>query len=559
MRDKTLIEMLASRTDAVPDSLCVRFLRRSEVTATLTFAQTWHLASRWAALFVEHGVGRGQAVILALPNTEDFVGAYFGTLLAGGIPAPMAPVRRAVSGDPYLTTVARRLKTLQARVCAVPEGRADLGTLAPLSTLEHLAVVSRRDLPPDPPLIAVVGHDHDLGLLQFTSGTSGQAKGVQLSHSALLAQLNGISRLLGLRWRQDTGVSWLPLFHDMGLIGFLLTPLYNACEITLLPAEDFMLAPKLWMKAVSDFRATITGGPPSAYLLCARHTKDSDIEQMDLHDLRCALVGAEMILPESLDQFVARFGPAGFRATSLMPAYGMAENGLAVTIAPPGQGPVVDLLDLDRLQTAGRAEPVAQQGLPDRATRAVASVGVPLPHTTIAIVDKEGQPLGERQVGEILVRSSSLMQGYYRQPESTHHALREGWLWTGDLGYCAGGRLYITGRKKEILIVGGRNYYPDDLESVAGSVPGVRAGRAVAIACEDPLHATEVVVVLVETSLKEQTEREELRQHVRQTLVQAGFPVREVVLLRPKTIQTTLNGKLKRLECKERYLAGTLP
>jgi acyl-CoA synthetase (AMP-forming)/AMP-acid ligase II len=181
---------------------------------------------------------------------------------------------------------------------------------------------------------------------------------------------------------------------------------------------------------------------------------------------------------------------------------------------------------------------------------------MPLPQSQVAIVNAAGEPLGERHVGEVLVRSPSLMIGYYGQPEISQQVLRDGWLWTGDLGYIANNKLHITGRKKEVLIVGGCNYYPDDLEQVAGAVEGRRPGCAVAIACEDPLRATEVVVMLVETALTEQEERNALRLRIRQALISAGYPVSEVVLLRPKTIQTTLNGKLKRVDLKVRYLKG---
>jgi acyl-CoA synthetase (AMP-forming)/AMP-acid ligase II len=558
---RTLPELLVHNAEFYSDSLFARFLKRSEVVATCTYAQTLQRATDWAALLMEHGLQRGEAVVLALPNTEDFVYAYFGILLAGGVPAATLPIRRLKADSHYLTTITQRLQSIHARTLILPEAQASFADIPPLSFIEKLTVLTRRDVQTTSQHIAPSISESDLGVLQFTSGTASQAKVVQLSNAALLAQMRNISAALVVDSHEDSGLSWLPFFHDMGLIGFLLTPMYCAINVTLLQTEDFMVRPSVWIKALSDFRATITCGPTSAYALCARFLKDTEVEQYDLRHVRAALVGAEMISEESLRQFSARLQPAGFRATSLLPAYGLAENGVAVTLTPVEEGPAFDTIDLETLQAKGFAQPVPSndQGATTRVptpTRSIACTGTPLPETEVVIVNTEGERLGERQVGEVLVSSPSLMEGYYDQPEATHMVLHDGWLWTGDLGYLAHGKLYITGRKKEVLIVGGRNYYPDDLEQVVIMALGMHRGDTVAIACEDPVRATELVVVLVETAVTDQVEQETLRQRVRQVLIEADYPVSEVVLLRPKTIQVTPNGKLKRVELKTRYLKG---
>jgi fatty-acyl-CoA synthase len=462
----------------------------------------------------------------------------------------------------------QRLQSIHARTLILPEAQASFADIPPLSFIEKLTVLTRRDVQTTSQHIAPSISESDLGVLQFTSGTASQAKVVQLSNAALLAQMRNISAALVVDSHEDSGLSWLPFFHDMGLIGFLLTPMYCAINVTLLQTEDFMVRPSVWIKALSDFRATITCGPTSAYALCARFLKDTEVEQYDLRHVRAALVGAEMISEESLRQFSARLQPAGFRATSLLPAYGLAENGVAVTLTPVEEGPAFDTIDLETLQAKGFAQPVpsndqqattrvpTQPHITPAPTRSIACTGKPLPETEVVIVNTEGERLGERQIGEVLVSSPSLMEGYYDQPEATHMVLHDGWLWTGDLGYLAHGKLYITGRKKEVLIVGGRNYYPDDLEQVVIMALGMHRGDTVAIACEDPVRATELVVVLVETAVTDQVEQETLRQRVRQVLIEADYPVSEVVLLRPKTIQVTPNGKLKRVELKTRYLKG---
>lgn len=552
---KTLIHALAHHAELDPHLLFARFLERGEVADSLTYRQAWELAARWGTLLADRGVQRGQSVALALPNSIDFVGAYFGALLIGATPAPLAPPRHLQPGDPYLQILAQRLRFIQAGALVVSAAHARAGEASPLSDIPDLRVLTRRDLPPTPRRLAPGENADDLALLQYTSGTSGSAKAVELTHAALLAQIRGLSEALQLVDRtQDWAVSWLPFHHDMGLIGFLLTACYHGGHVTFMPTEDFILRPGLWIKALSDFRASITGGPPSAYALCARRLKPSEAAGFDLSRVRIALVGAEMISPETLQLAAEAFRPAGFRASSLLPSYGLAESSLAVTISPLESGPEFERLDLAALQNEGVALPTA--GETRSPTRAVVSLGRPLPQVEVAIVGEAGRRLDERRIGEVIVRSPSLMRGYHRQPEASRAALRDGWLWTGDVGYLAGGKLYLTGRKKDVLIVGGRNYYPDDLEQVVARTPGVRLGRSVAISYDDPERATEAVVVLVETALAGRAEREALRQRVRQALIRADYPISRVILLRPKTIQTTPNGKLMRAEMKARYLTG---
>lgn len=550
---RTLTELLQDHAEHYPDMLYVRLLRQTEVMATYTYAQTWQWANRWAVLLRDHGLRHGDRVILALPNGDDFLGAYFGTLLAGGLPATAAPFRKIEANDYALISLAERLRFIGANLLIVPEAQANIGTLSPLSEVKPLTILTRQHVPATADAITPTGNGDDLGLLQFTSGTSGNAKVVQLTHTALLTQMQVISTALALHDRnEDWALSWLPLFHDMGLIGYLLTTALHAGNVTLLPVEDFIMRPNLWIKALSDYRASITGAPPSAYALCARRMKESEVGQYDLRRLRIALVGAEPVTLYSLQLFIDKFRPAGLRPTSLMPTYGLAENGLAVTMTPLKRGPKFDTIDLEGLQTSN----LARRAEPRRPARTVASVGAPLIDTEVAIMSQTGERLPDRQIGEIVIRTPSLMQGYYAQPELTAQALRDGWLWTGDLGYLAEGELYITGRKKELLIVGGRNYFPDDVEQIVTSTPDVRLGRVVCIAHEEAALGTEVAVILAETGLTDPAERDILRQTIRRRLTQAGYPVSEVILLRPKTIQVTPNGKLKRVECKTRYLAG---
>jgi fatty-acyl-CoA synthase len=553
---QTITDALARQVAERPDALLARFLRRGEVEAQCTFREAWHLAERWAHAFLRRGVHKAEPVLLCLPNSLDFVGAYFGAMLAGAAPAPIAPLRRGKRREEHDSQIlAQRVASASARILVVPAGRADVaGDLS--QSAGAPAVLTSQDLGAvDTALGPSLPEAFPEGtaMLQFTSGTSSDAKVVELTHRALLAQVRGIAGAIGLTTTSgDSAVSWLPLFHDMGLIGFLLTPALHGCTVTFLRNEDLVH----WIKAASDYRATIIGGPPSAYALCARYAKDTAVDDFDLRAVRVALVGAEMIASHSLDLFAEKFSRAGFARRSLAPAYGLAENGLAVTMTSQDEGVRLDEILLAPLQRDGLAVAVGRHTRSPSVTRTVVAVGRPISNTEVTLRGPDGATLGDRVVGEIVVRSPSLMKCYRGNPNATAQALREGWLWTGDLGYTADGSLYVTGRRKEVLIVAGRNYYPEDLEQIVDSIPGIYPGRAVAISCEDTERFTDSVIVLAETSHREKAERVSLRQRIRESLTQANFPCSDVFLLDYQTIATTSSGKLKRLDLRTRYLAG---
>jgi acyl-CoA synthetase (AMP-forming)/AMP-acid ligase II len=546
----TLPALLAHHAQTIPDQLFTRILKSGNEIASLTFAQAWELANQWAALFIENGLQPGDAIVLALPNTHEFIGAYYGSLIAGCAPAPVAPPRKLDESDPYLQSIAARARFINAKALILSQDQSLVSNLQS-QLFSNSLILSSANL--DPSVLPPSPHSPaSLGLIQFTSGTSGDQKPVALSQAALIYQAKAIQDSLKLYDRfTDRGISWLPLFHDMGLIGFLLTSGVAGGELTLMQPEDFVLRPTQWLKAITQYKSTITGAPPSAYALCAKRVKDSDVAQYDLSSIRVAMVGAEQVTRDSLTAFAEKFAPAGFAYRAFLPTYGLAENSLAVTMPSPDSEPTFDSIDAASLAD-GKAVPAVQSSLPET-VRQFAGVGSPLPQTQIQVVNDEGIPLPERHIGEITLQSPSVMNGYLN---STNNPIRDGWLFTGDLGYMADGNLYITGRKKEVIIVGGRNYYSDDVEQVVSTVPGVRMDRAVAVGVNEAERATEKLVVLAETDRTDPAERDDLRLAIRATLTQAGYPISEVILLKPKSIQSTLTGKLKRLDCRERYLAG---
>ncbi len=544
----TLISTLARHAESIPDQLFTRIVKKGVVEKARTFEEAFLWASKWGRLFAEHKIKRDDTILIALPNCDAFAGAYFGALMAGAVPAPIAPIRKLEPNDPYIHTIIERIKFINAKAIVVSPDQTEIKDWAGFKNIHILTEHHAENFTGS---ISVNASEDDLGLIQFTSGTSGKPKAVMLTQRALIAQLEMLKHSLKLYDRfKDWAVSWLPLFHDMGLIGFLLTPMYTGGSVTLLPTEEFIFRPSAWLKAITEYKATITGAPPSAYALCAKRIKDSEVSQYDLSSLRVALVGAEAVTRESLDQFGKKFSAAGFRATAFMPTYGLAENCLAVTVPPLDHEPCFDQIDFRKM-----ADGIAESS-GDGETRFFANVGRALPNTEVTIVDPSGSRLAERRIGEIVIKSPCVMKGYYGNEQDTQYTLRDGKLFTGDLGYIADGDLYITGRLKEVIIVGGRNYYPDDVEQLVNAVDGVRAERVVAIGIQDAENATEKLIVLAETDKTEMNERDNLRLKIRQILIDAGYPIGDVVLLRPKSIHSTLTGKPQRLECKQRYLNG---
>ena len=540
---RSLGELLCERAQTCPEHPFTRFDPQTG-DADLGYGQAWALACRWAELFEAADIPPGKPALLALPNGADFVGAFFGALLAGLVPAPTIP-RRSARTVGFLSMLSERTDRVDARVVVLPSDQQEQALIgrAPVVTAASLPGTARDRSP---------GTRGDLlGLLQFTSGTSGRSKAVQLSQDALLFQGAAITRALGVR-PDDVGLSWLPLYHDMGLLGFLITSAAAGCSVYLLRTEAFISRPTIWMEAVSRERATITSAPPSAYALAARLVRPNGKRPLDLSSLRIAIMGAERITRGALEAVRNNLVPAGFSWGALVPAYGMAEVGVAVTMTPPGRGAALETVDPVRLQRDGEAR------LADGEGQDVTGCWFPLERTEVRIVDDQGHQLPERRVGQVLVRCPSLMRGYIGAAANNHGhvGVRDGWLHTGDQGYISAGELYVTGRIHDLLNVGGNKYMPEEFEEVAQTLEGVRAGRVVAVARENETVGTESVVLLVETALADADARRQFALNIRQALSRRSLPIGDVVFVPPKTIQLTPNGKLPRAQYKARLLAG---
>jgi acyl-CoA synthetase (AMP-forming)/AMP-acid ligase II len=393
---------------------------------------------------------------------------------------------------------------------------------------------------------------NDPAFIQYTSGSTGNPKGVMLKHRAICSNIHAIGQALQIN-RNDVVVSWLPLYHDMGLIGALLFAVYWRIPLTLMSPTAFLMDPVRWLRALSDYRGTLSPAPNFGYARCVKRVHESEMEGIDLSSWRMALNGAEPVSLRILQEFSNKFAPCGFDERAFLPVYGLAEASLAVSFPPPGAPVHHEVVDRASL-AEGAAVPSEGKG-----SIALVSVGTAIPGHEVIVTDDRGEELGERQVGHIVVRGPSLMAGYFKDPTITHSVLHSDMLWTGDLGYYADGHLFITGRVKDLIIVRGKNFYAEDVEVVAESVEGIRTGCCVAFGIYDEDKASDLLAIVGETKATDEAERVRIAEAVA-ALVQeeCGLTVDEVALVDPGTIPKTSSGKRQRNLCRELYIRDEL-
>ena len=549
-----------------------------ERSFTLTFGELYAAGNRCAAELARRGVPAGGRVAMMLPTSRAFFVSYAGILLAGAIPVPIYPPFRADRIEEYAARQSAILNN--AEVCLLltfrrAEAVAKLlrprvRSLSGVVDAEKLIEAADKAPPPSPGALPLhvsgsrVRHGIDIALLQYTSGSTGDPKGVMLTHTNLLANMRAIGEAVQLG-PDDVGISWLPLYHDMGLIGAWLTPLHYGIPMAVMSPLAFLTRPERWLQAFHKHRGTIAAAPNFAYELCVRKIADKDIKGVDLSSWRAALNGAEPVNPETLERFAERFASYGFRREAQLPVYGLAEAALAVTVPPLNRGPLVDRIERETFTAQGRAVPA---GLEDETTIAFVSSGKALPEHEVCIVDKHGNGVPDRTEGFLWFRGPSATSGYYRNPKATEALLPLGpatspgeysWVNSGDRAYLADGEFYVTGRVKDIIIKGGRNLYPHEVEELAARADGIRKGCIVAFGLTDEASGTEKLVVVAETRERDASRRSALAAAVTDLVSRGlGLPPDRVELIPPGSIPKTSSGKLRREETKQLYLAGTL-
>jgi 1-acyl-sn-glycerol-3-phosphate acyltransferase len=548
---------LWQRAQATPERPHAWVREEDGTETTLTYGRLLGEAATVAGGLKERGVARGDAVALMLPTGADFLRAFQGILIAGAVPVPIYPPVRLDRLEEYAARQSAILADAGARALITVDRAAPVARVLQATAPELRAVVTVADLAasgaswPRPE-----GSGPDPAFIQYTSGSTGHPKGVLLTHDNLLANIRSITAAMEVR-PDDVGASWLPLYHDMGLIGSWLFCLHAGLPIAIQGPAAFLSRPERWLWAIHTRRATLSGAPNFAYELCVRKIPEAALSGLDLSSWRCALNGAEPVNPDTLERFARRFAPHGFRREALMPVYGLAENSVALCFPPPGRGPVVRRASRGPFERDGRAEPA---GAGDPRPLRFVSVGQPVPGHEVRIVDEAGGDLPERSVGRLVFRGPSMTPGYFQKPEATAAVmLPGGWMDSGDLAFRAEGEVHITGRRKDLIIKAGRNLVPQEIEEVAGAVEGVRKGCVAAFGVERPELGTEALVVVAETRTMDAAERARIEAAVVDRVAEAiGLPPDVVRLVPPGAVPKTSSGKIRRAAARELYAGGAL-
>jgi fatty-acyl-CoA synthase len=534
-------------------SVYLQFAGREDVP--LTYDQLLRGASAYARTLMRAGIEPGEVVVLILQHGEDLLYSFWGAMLHGAIPSIMPFLTEKLSPERYRADLASLIGvTKPAAIITYPEFEADVrGALTEGDSVRAVILTDQVEPQTDLDFDTLQGFKSstdDIVLLQHSSGTTGLQKGVALSHQAVFNQLDAYGNALALN-ENDVIVSWLPLYHDMGLIAGFLLPILSGIPLVLSSPFDWVRAPYRLMQSVSKYRGTLTWLPNFAYNFCAQKIRDRHLEGVDLSSWRAIINCSEPVRWEAHKVFYDFFQKYGLKWDVLQTSYAMAENVFGVTQSRLGSGPAV--LELDR--EAFMVERVAKDPYDGRPAMKMMSSGYPLENVQLRVLDETGNDVPERVIGEVALHSNCMLTGYYNRPDVTEKAFRKGWYLTGDYGFLCDGDLFVSGRKKDMIIVGGKNMYPQDLEALTYEVPGVHAGRSVAFGMFDETQGTEEVVIIAEVDSDDRAEQQKvadaLRAHVTRN---SAIALRHVKVVGPKWIVKTSSGKTARSANKEKFL-----
>ena len=527
---------------------------RASLVRVYPFSELQSDAMDAAHRLIGFGINPGDRVALIADTEPRFCALFFGAIYAGALPVPL-PLPTSFGGkESYIDQIGVQLDSCKPAILLFPDEIEELASAAansraiPSLGWDSFAErdASARDLPP--------AKSSDIAYLQYSSGSTRFPHGVAVSHAALLHNVGSHSHGMLVN-EKDRCVSWLPFYHDMGLVGCFISMVCNQVSTDYLKTADFARRPLSWLDLISrNPGSSCSFSPTFGYEICARRigSQSNVTERFDLSRWRIAGNGADMIRPDVMQRFTDAFAPAGFDAKAFLPSYGLAEATLAVTIMPPGEGMEVELVEETELSGEAQAD-----GSRPKRYRAIVNCGKPVRDTLIEIREEDGSLLPEKAVGKVWMQSPSVMDCYYRDQEATDACLVDGWLDTGDMGYLSGGYLYIVGRAKDMIIINGKNHWPQDIEWAVEQLPGFKAGDIAAFAITTP-GGDETPAVLVQCRTSDEIERVRLREEIREKVRAITGMNCVIELVPPRTLPRTSSGKLSRAKARNLYLSGDI-
>jgi acyl carrier protein len=550
---QTLLDVLEQHIHLQPDALHISLLRGDD-EIRICYGMLQHEALKVAVRLRQLDLEPGEPVAIMLPTSPDYFYCFLGILYCGGVPVPLYPPARPAQIEEHVRRHRKIISNAGARLLITVAEAKPVARLLMSQVPELRKIITTDNLySPVAEKIPLPHRESDIAFLQYTSGSTGDPKGVILTHANLLANIRAMGRVCQVT-TSDVFVSWLPLYHDMGLIGAWLGSLCHGCRLVVMSPLSFLARPERWLRTIERFGGTLSASPNFGYEICATRLEDDDLAGLDLRSWRLAFNGAEPVIPDTLRKFQKRFQPYGFHPEALAPVYGLAESTVGLVFPTPGSGARIDRVVRETFVGSGNA--VRTSGR-EEAILEFVGCGRPLPGHQVRVVDAQERELPEREEGRLQFKGPSATSGYFRNGEETRKLFRGDWLETGDLAYIAAGEVYITSRIKDLIIRGGRNIHPHELEEVIGNIPDIRKGCTAVFASVKDGTPTERLVVLTESR---QTTAEALRglrrQIVDATIDLLGMAPDDVVIGPPGTVLKTSSGKIRRSACRQLYESG---
>lgn len=554
---RTLNQILRWHAEAHPDRIHIHFYSEAgpeKPQESITYGELLTDAEQIAAGLIERHLAPGESVLLMLPTGRDYFISFFGVLLAGGVPVPIYPPGRPQQLEEHILRHAKIADNARAGLMiTVSEATlfshllsAQVPSLRAVVTVKDLWGAARLSRFPEP-------KESDTAFLQFTSGSTGDPKGVVLSHANLVNNIRVMGKALKVT-SEDVFISWLPLYHDMGLIGAWLGSLAHAVPLVIMSPLSFLARPQRWLQAIHRYKGTISGAPNFAYEACLNRISEDDLKGLDLSSWRVAFNGAETVSPKTIEQFSHRFAKYGFQAGAMTPVYGLAENSVGLAFPPLERGPRIDRINRDIFMKSGKAEPIKSD---NGNVLDVPSCGAALPEHQIRVIDPTGHEAPERHEGRVQFLGPSATAGYYRNPTATAALLSGNWRNAGDLGYMAEGEIFITGREKDLIIRAGRNIFPAELEEAIGTIDGVQKGNIAVFGSPDPNSGTERLIIMAEVRRRGDEAQAKIRSAINAlSLDLVGTAPDRIELVSPRTVPKTSSGKIRRQAARALFERG---